>query len=95
MVCVAPPTAKPSTIRLSDSAQVVGAIEQASAPTMNIAETSSMVRCRPHRSESLLHASAPMTAPSRMLEAIICSTPVPVWNWRAICSRAPEMIPVS
>ena len=95
MVWVAPPTAKPSTTRLSDSAQVVGASEQASAPTMNITETSSIVRCRPHCSESRLHASAPITAPSRMLEAMICSTSVPVWNWRAIWSRAPEMIPVS
>ena len=31
------------------------------------------VRCRPHRSESRLHARAPMTAPSRMLAAITCS----------------------
>jgi len=44
----------------------------------NTADTSRIVRRRPHSSESRLHDSAPITAPARMLEAMICSQPDPV-----------------
>jgi hypothetical protein len=36
-----------------------------------------------------------MMAPARMLAAMTCSMPLPIWNSLLICSRAPEMIPVS
>ena len=50
---------------------------------------------RPRRSESWLQVKAPRTAPKRMLAAITCSIPLPVWKSRRIWSSAPEMMPVS
>ncbi len=46
-------------------------------------------------SESQLQESAPITAPSRMLAAITCFQPSPIPKSFVICSRAPEMMPVS
>ena len=92
---VAPPTAKPSTIRASDRVVALGATEQSRVPTTNTADTMMIVLRRPRRSESWLQVNAPSTAPKRMLAAITCSIPLPVWKSRRICSSAPEMMPVS
>ena len=62
---------------------------------MKTTQISRIVLWRPCRSDSTLHASAPITAPSRMPAAIICSTVSLVWNSLEICSSAPEMMPVS
>ena len=73
----------------------MGAIEQQRLPTMKTEQISRMVLCRPQRSESRLQVSAPITAPSRIPAAMDCSIAWPVSNSLPICSRAPEMIPVS
>ena len=55
----------------------------------------SSVPLRPRRSESQLQVNAPITAPSRMLAAITCFQPSAMPKSLVICSRAPEMMPVS
>ena len=51
-VCVAPPTAMPSSTLDSESVSAVGARLQARVPTTNTAEMIRMVRLRPNRSQS-------------------------------------------
>ena len=94
-VWVAPPTAKPSTIRPSDKTMGFGENAHHSEPTANTTANISNVPLRPRRSESLLQVSAPITAPSRMLAAMTCFQPSAMPKSLVICSRAPEMMPVS
>ena len=94
-VWVAPPTAKPSTIRPSESSTGFGENAHHSEPTAKTTASISSVPLRPRRSESQLQVSAPITAPSRMLAAMTCFQPSAMPKSFVICSRAPEMMPVS
>ncbi len=94
-VCVAPPTAKPSTSLPSESTTGSGASAHHSAPMTKIPASTTSVPLRPRESEIREQVSAPITAPSRMLAAITCFQPSAIRNSSVIWSRAPEMIPVS
>jgi hypothetical protein len=94
-VCVAPPTAKPSTIRPRESTNGFGENAHQSEPMANTTANISSVPLRPRRSDSQLQVSAPITAPSRMLAAMTCFQPSAMPKSFVICSRAPEMMPVS
>lgn len=61
---------------------------------MKTTESINSVPRRPNRSESQLHANAPMMAPSRMLEATTCFQTAVMLNSSVSCKRAQEMTPV-
>ena len=85
----------PRSTRESASVSSVGEMLHSTVPTTNTAEMIRMVRLRPKRSERRAPTSAPITAPTRIPVAMTDCQPEPMPNSSVICSKAPEIMPVS